>query len=209
MVFLELDYCRGGDLEMRLGRGCFAPAELHLLVQQLCRAVRFVHSRRQIHCDIKPANVLLDQGQWSRAAAAKAAAAPAAEKAAAREGRRAQAGAWARALELEGRWAGDSSLPSPEPPAAEARAGTAAGDGGGGGDESDRAAQLASSWRGLPNGVRLADFGVAKLLQSRRYSTNHAAGTEAFMAPELQQEPVRVQCVFSACSVRISAAHGV
>jgi hypothetical protein len=30
VVFLELDYCCGGDVEQRLQRGCFAPREVVL-----------------------------------------------------------------------------------------------------------------------------------------------------------------------------------
>ena len=74
--YLELEHCAGGDLEMliksrqrrvtepgsaaaNVERRPFSEAELVDILSQVYAGVRWVHARRVIHCDIKPANVLL------------------------------------------------------------------------------------------------------------------------------------------------------
>ena len=65
-LYIDLEYCAGGDLAKLIKgraadkeRGMFAERELAGVLWQLCAGVRWVHACRIIHCDIKPANVLL------------------------------------------------------------------------------------------------------------------------------------------------------
>ncbi len=50
----------GGSLQKRIDAGPLPPAEAVRLFTHLCRAMAFVHSRGLLHCDLKPANILLN-----------------------------------------------------------------------------------------------------------------------------------------------------
>jgi serine/threonine protein kinase len=49
----------GESLAQRLQRGAIAPAEALALATRLCEALASAHARGIVHCDVKPANVLL------------------------------------------------------------------------------------------------------------------------------------------------------
>ncbi|HTA13253.1 MAG TPA: protein kinase [Solirubrobacteraceae bacterium] len=49
----------GESLAERLGRGALTPAEALAVAEQLCDALASAHAQRIVHCDVKPANVLL------------------------------------------------------------------------------------------------------------------------------------------------------
>jgi len=49
----------GESLAERLQRGPLAPAEARAVGEQLCRALASAHAQGVVHCDVKPANVLL------------------------------------------------------------------------------------------------------------------------------------------------------
>ncbi|MFZ1153551.1 MAG: serine/threonine-protein kinase, partial [Solirubrobacteraceae bacterium] len=49
----------GESLAERLRRGPLPPAEARAVAVKLCRALASAHAQRIVHCDVKPANVLL------------------------------------------------------------------------------------------------------------------------------------------------------
>lgn len=56
---LVLDLCTGGTLRQRMKRG--PPLDeraVRILALQLAQALHFLHTRRVIHCDVKPENIL-------------------------------------------------------------------------------------------------------------------------------------------------------
>lgn len=62
-VALVMEYVRGGDLfdyVVGRGRNPFTEEEARHLFVQLLEAVRYIHGRNIIHCDLKPENVLVD-----------------------------------------------------------------------------------------------------------------------------------------------------
>lgn len=50
----------GGSLQRRIDAGPLPVADAVRLFTQLCRAMAFVHARGLLHCDLKPANILLN-----------------------------------------------------------------------------------------------------------------------------------------------------
>ena len=62
--FLLMDYAEGGSLQQRLVElGPPAPAEAVHFIEQICEGLAYAHSRGLVHQDLKPANVLLKDGQ--------------------------------------------------------------------------------------------------------------------------------------------------
>lgn len=59
---ISMEYVNGKSLEdHRIRRGVAAWSELLPLVDQLCSAVDYAHSKKIVHRDIKPANILINQ----------------------------------------------------------------------------------------------------------------------------------------------------
>jgi tRNA A-37 threonylcarbamoyl transferase component Bud32/DNA-directed RNA polymerase specialized sigma24 family protein len=59
-VFIVMELVRGGDLSSRLTHGPVNEFTAIDWILQVCRAIEHAHSRSVIHCDLKPANILLD-----------------------------------------------------------------------------------------------------------------------------------------------------
>lgn len=58
--YLVMEYVRGESLERRVRRcGALSPAEAVRLVEDVARALDFVHRRGIIHRDVKPSNILI------------------------------------------------------------------------------------------------------------------------------------------------------
>ncbi|MEM8678076.1 MAG: sigma-70 family RNA polymerase sigma factor [Planctomycetota bacterium] len=58
--FLVMDYVDGEDLQQRVNRGAVPTQEVLRLMRQIASALQFAHSRSIIHCDLKPANVIVN-----------------------------------------------------------------------------------------------------------------------------------------------------
>ena len=61
---LVMDYISGHDLKFYMDQGyAFDDACLVLWLEQLCDVLEYLHSYEIIHCDIKPANIMItDRG---------------------------------------------------------------------------------------------------------------------------------------------------
>lgn len=59
--YLLMEFLPGGDLQERLDQGN-VPEWRHCvrLLMQTCKALQFAHDNGVLHCDVKPANILLD-----------------------------------------------------------------------------------------------------------------------------------------------------
>ena len=58
--FFVMDYMEGGSLADRIHDGPLSSAEAARYLNTLAHAVHYAHQRQVLHCDLKPANVLLD-----------------------------------------------------------------------------------------------------------------------------------------------------
>lgn len=59
--FLAMDLVHGGDLSRRIGQGQVSIATAVRWMIEACEALEHAHQRGIIHCDLKPANLLLDE----------------------------------------------------------------------------------------------------------------------------------------------------
>ncbi len=57
--FIVMDFVEGIDLQARIDRGKLALDEALRIVEQVTQAVGHAHSAGVVHCDLKPANILL------------------------------------------------------------------------------------------------------------------------------------------------------
>jgi serine/threonine-protein kinase len=62
LPYLALEYVEGGSLSRRLAGRPLPPNDAARLVEALAEAMHLAHSRNLVHCDLKPANVLLTGG---------------------------------------------------------------------------------------------------------------------------------------------------
>jgi hypothetical protein len=58
--FIVMDLVSGGNLAQLVGQGVAAVDEVIRWVMELCAALEHAHERGIVHCDLKPANLLLD-----------------------------------------------------------------------------------------------------------------------------------------------------
>jgi RNA polymerase sigma factor (sigma-70 family) len=58
--FLAMDYIDGGNLQSRLERGLFDTKSALAVLRDVTKAVAYAHQQGVVHCDLKPANVLVD-----------------------------------------------------------------------------------------------------------------------------------------------------
>ena len=61
--FIVMDFVQGTDLECRLADGPLPIGDLLAIAEQIGQAVQYAHDNGVVHCDLKPANVLLDNEQ--------------------------------------------------------------------------------------------------------------------------------------------------
>jgi serine/threonine-protein kinase len=60
--FLAMEYIDGENLQSRLERAPFNVVSALAIVGDVTKAVGYAHEQGVVHCDLKPANVLLDRG---------------------------------------------------------------------------------------------------------------------------------------------------
>ncbi len=65
--FLAMEWVNGEDLERRLARGALTLDESRVLFRRLADGLRAAHARGIVHRDVKPSNVLLEDGLVARA----------------------------------------------------------------------------------------------------------------------------------------------
>src|SRR5260370_42000550 len=66
--YYVMDYLEAGSLEQRLQEGPLPVAEAEMLFHEIAQALVHAHAKGILHCDLKPANILLDQDQRPRLA---------------------------------------------------------------------------------------------------------------------------------------------
>lgn len=59
--YFVMSYAEGGSLQQVVERGPLPPPKVLQLFTDICRALAFVHAKGIRHCDLKPANILLNQ----------------------------------------------------------------------------------------------------------------------------------------------------
>ncbi len=61
-IFTVMDYISGHDLKYYLDHGyTFSEEQLIFWIKQLCEVLSYLHSKGVIHCDIKPANIMITE----------------------------------------------------------------------------------------------------------------------------------------------------
>jgi eukaryotic-like serine/threonine-protein kinase len=60
--FIVMDFIAGSNLEQIMKTRTISVDEALVWAIQICHALEHAHARRIIHCDLKPANILLDEG---------------------------------------------------------------------------------------------------------------------------------------------------
>ena len=64
MGYIVMEYVSGGTLKKIMNGTPMTWAETATLILPVARAIAFAHSRHVLHCDIKPANILLYRQDW-------------------------------------------------------------------------------------------------------------------------------------------------
>ena len=65
-LFLVMELA-SGSLEQHLGQRPMPESSTRKLVQEVATALRFLHSQRKVHCDLKPGNILFAEDCWKLA----------------------------------------------------------------------------------------------------------------------------------------------
>ena len=65
-LFLAMELA-GGSLEQQLGQVAMPEPQTRKLVQEVATALQFLHRQRQVHCDLKPGNILFAEDRWKLA----------------------------------------------------------------------------------------------------------------------------------------------
>ena len=58
--YLVMDYIDGAPIHQYCVQKKLAPPEIVRLLLDCCRAVRYIHGNKVVHCDLKPSNILVD-----------------------------------------------------------------------------------------------------------------------------------------------------
>ncbi|MFP6765825.1 MAG: protein kinase [Planctomycetaceae bacterium] len=64
--YYVMEYLEQGSLEKQLASGPLEPVEAVRIIRSVCQALVHAHGRGVLHCDLKPANILLDDGYEPR-----------------------------------------------------------------------------------------------------------------------------------------------